>query len=301
MFQLFQLFQKKPAAQSLEALQAQLDNALRRKDAPKMAQAYYGLGVYYMERDDPERADLYLGRSDAIFSARDDIYDKVPESVREDCAQRLAQLESMSLLPGRLTAQIEARAEQLDSVQLRLWGLMTLARLNKVGLALSTVPGCQILGQFRRAVELTLRSFQTSITGEEVQFLQNACSQLYALGDDPCFWDSTQQVELPGRPPMQLFDLNGMLTLTEIDLYLNSHLTLLIEGEENSSLETGLIPCALLPDYFLRTGTGRLEDVPKIKLEMERIWSDYQFIRSKISWKEVSRRVEQYLELDILA
>lgn len=158
MFQLFQLFQKKPAAQSLETLQTQLDNARRKKDAPKLAQAYYALGVYHMERDDPERADLYLGRADAIFSARDDIYDKVPELIREDCAQRLAQLESMSLLPGRLTAHIEERAEQLDSVQLRLWGLMTLARLNKVGLALSAVPGCQILGQFRRAVELTLRS-----------------------------------------------------------------------------------------------------------------------------------------------
>jgi hypothetical protein len=253
-----------------------------------------------MENGDSARAMLWLSRADTIYSARDEIYNKVGKPLREGCSERIRQLDDMPLLTNQITVQIEERAEELTATQLRLWGLMTMARLGKVGQRLSVIPGCEVLGELDRAVELIVRSFQTAISAEEMEFLRNTCDRLYQLGDAACFWDPNQQVEIPNHPPMQVFDLNGMLTLTELNLYLDSHITLLTEGEEHSDPESGLVPCGLLPDYYLRTGTGSMEEMPQMRAEAERIWDDYEFVRTRSSWKEVSDRLTQYEHLDIL-
>ncbi len=111
----------------------------------------------------------------------------------------------------------------------------------------------------------------------------------------------TRQAEIPGGKPLQAFDLNGLLVLTELNLYLDSHLRLLAEGPDNSRAETGLIPCALLPDYYLRTCHTDLSLLPQISQEAARIEDDYEFVRSRITWQDIADRVAQYKELDILA
>ena len=58
---------------------------------------------------------------------------------------------------------------------------------------------------------------------------------------------------------------------------------------------------ALLPDYYVRTGAEQLEEVPPIKAELERIWSDYEFVCSGPSWEAVAERTANYKELDILS
>lgn len=75
----------------------------------------------------------------------------------------------------------------------------------------------------------------------------------------------------------------------------------LSRGEEPPAPETGIIAEALLPDYYVRTGAGKLEEVPQIKTELERMWSDYSFVRSEITWELVAQRVQEYKKLDILA
>lgn len=296
---MFQLFQKKP--RDLEGLRAQLADAQRGKNAPRLAQACYDMGVHYMEKGDPARAMLWLSRADTVFSARDDVYKKVGKTVREDCSERIRRLEDMPTMTSQLTAQVEEKAEGLGEMQIRLWGLLTMARLGKVGRRLAAIPGCGVLGELDRAAELVLRSFQEPVSREEFQFLRETCDQLYELGDADCFWGASQEAEVPGRAPVQAFDLNGLLTLTELNLYLDSHLTMLEEGKGSGDAETGLIPCGLLPDYYLRTGEGRLEDLPQIKAEVERIWDDYEFVRSGTTWKDAADRMARYQELDLLA
>ena len=43
-----------------------------------------------------------------------------------------------------------------------------------------------------------------------------------------------------------------------------------------------------------------MEQVPQIKAELRRIWSDFDFVRSRVTWEEVADRVREYQELDIL-
>lgn len=301
LFDLLQMFRDVLPARNMEELEQRLARAQERKDLPALAKIYYDMGVHCMKNDDPNRAMLYLSRSDTIFSSRDDVYEQVKESVREDCSDRIGELEEMPLLTNEIPERMEEQAGLfLDDMQIRVWGLLTMARLVKVGEYLSVLPGCEVLGDLSQAVDLILRSFQERISQEEYQFLLDICDQLYELGDDECFSDMTQQVEIPGGMPLQAFDLNGLLVLTELNLYLDSHLRLLSQGADNSEAEMGLVPCALLPDYYLRTCQADLSQLPQIIKEIARIEDDYEFVRSKITWQDIAGRIAKYKELDIL-
>ncbi|MCM1541006.1 MAG: hypothetical protein NC121_07075 [Blautia sp.] len=301
LFDLLQLFRDVLPTRNMEELEQRLARAQERNDLPALAKIYYDMGVHCMKNNDPNRAMMYLSRSDTIFSSRDDVYDQVPESLCDDCSERIGKLEEMPLLTNEIPERLEEQAGLfLDDLQIRLWGLMTMARLVRVGERLSGLPGCEVLGNLGQAVDLILRSLQERITQEEFQFLADTCDRLYELGDDECFSDMTQQAEVPGGMPIQAFDLNGLLVLTELNLYLDSHLRLLTQGQENSEAEMGLVPCALLPDYYLRTCNTDLSQLPQISQETARIQDDYEFVRSRITWDDINQRIAQYKELDIL-
>ena len=55
-----------------------------------------------------------------------------------------------------------------------------------------------------------------------------------------------------------------------------------------------MVRCALLPDYYVRTGAETLKDVPQIKAEMTRIWADFDFVCSGPTWEQVPERMEGY-------
>lgn len=294
---LLQLFRSVLPARNLEELEQRLAKAQEKKDLPAMAKIYYDMGVHCMKNDDPNHARMYLSRSDSIFSSDDDVYDKVKKSVRDDCSERLGELEDLPLLTNEIPQQIEEQAESLSDVQIRIWGLMTMARLVQLGKRLSDLPGCEVLGDLDEAVDIILRSFREQILESDFQFLTDVCDELYDLGDD----EFSGQVEIPNAAPFQVFDLDGLLVPTELNLYFDSHLRLLSEGPDNSSAETGLIPCALLPDYYLRTCKEELAKLPQIKQEVERIQADYEFICSEITWEEIAQRIAEYKNLDILA
>lgn len=297
LFDLLQLFRGILPARNMEELEQRLAKAQKRKDLPALVKIYYDMGVHCMKNNDPNRAAMYLRRSFAIYSSHDGV---VKESLREDCFQRLNQLWKLPLLTNELIRQLEEQAGNfLDDQQIRLWGLLTMARLVKVGEYLSALPGCEVLGDLGQVTDLVLRSFQEPITQEEYQFLSDTCDRLYALGDDECFSDMTQQAEIPGGMPLQAFDLFGNSVLSELFLYINSHLRFLTK-DGRSEPEIRLVPCALLSDYYLRTCGTDLASLPQIRRETERIQADYEFVRSRISWQDIAGRVAKYKELDVL-
>ena len=298
---LLQLFKNVLPARNMEDLERRLVKAQEKEDLPALSKIYYDMGLHCMKNNDPDRAMMYLSRSDSIYSSRDDVFEQVKESLREDCSRRIGELEEFLLLTNQIPEQIGQQAEEsLDDLQIRLWGLFTMARLVKVGKRLCVLDGCEVLGQLERAVDLMLCSFQEPVSQEEYQFLMDVCNDLYDLGDDECFSDLTKQVEVPGGAPLQAFDLNGLLVLTELNLYMDSHLRLLSGGPETSEAETGLIACALLPDYYLRTCKEALSDHLQIRQEIERIQDDFTFVCSQFTWQDVAGRIAEYKELDLL-
>jgi len=298
---MFKLFKKRePATPEEKVLESQ-----KKQDWKGLAEAYYELGRTAMEQGESDKARLWLHRADTVCSARDDVYEAVGEQLMDDCSDRIGQLEEGTSLYNDVPAQVEEKAEGLGNAKTRVWGLLALARLVKLGERLSGLPGCGCLGKLGWAVDTVLKSFQSPPDREELDGLKDLSGELYDLSDAPSFWGMGSEVpSTAGGAPFQVFDLNGMLALLEVEAYLVGHLKMILaisQGEEPPEPETGVIGCTLVPDYYVRTGAARLEEVPQVKAELERVWSDYDFICSTPSWETMAERIAAYKELDILA
>ena len=297
---MFGLFGKKEAKDP----EAQIAVCQQKKDWAGLARAYYQLGTAAMDKGELNRAQLWLHRADVIYSAQDEVYEAVGDKIIDDCSDRIGRLEEASLLYNDLPAQVEERAEELEDPQVRIWGLLSMARLVKLGERLATLPGCEALGQLGWAVDMMCRSMQEPPAQEEFQKLMDLCNGLYELGDAPAFYGGGE-IPVPGGQPFQVFDLNGMMGVhLELNDYIDNHLRFiaaLSQGrEELPEAGTGLVGCTLLPDYYVRTGAEKLEEVPQIKAELARIWSDFEFVSTGLTWEQVEKRLEEYKNLDIL-
>ncbi|HBA46940.1 MAG TPA: hypothetical protein DCZ91_03900 [Lachnospiraceae bacterium] len=296
---MFHLFGKKAAV-----LERRLAEYQRKQDWAGLAKACYQLGAEAMDKGNPNRALLWLGRADTIYSADNAVFEQVTEKLMDDCSDRLGHLEGEHILYNDVPAKVGEMAEALGDVKVRVWGLLSLARLVKLGEKLSALPGCEMFGKLGWAVDTVLKSLQEPLEEYEFEEMQELCSALYEFGDSPDFWGLGSEIIVPGGAPFQVFDLNGMKGVhLELEAYLDGHLEMVCareQGEELPEPATGIIIGALLPDYYVRAGAGRLEEVPQIKEELERIWSDYEFVCSDITWELTAQRIEAYRELDVL-
>lgn len=297
---MFGLFGKKKA----QSPEEQLNSCQAKRDWPGLSRAYYDLGVTAMEEGNLEKAVLWLHRADTIYSAMDNVYEKLGEAITDDCSDRIGTLEDSALIYNDFPELVNVKADGLSETQVRIWGLLSLARLVKLCVRLSAAPGCEALGKLGWAVDVVFKTFQEPPTEEEFESLKGLCRQLYDLGDSPAFWGMGNQIDVPGKAPFQVFDLNGMMGVhLETEAYLDSHLQMILakcQGQEPPKPETGILNCTLLPDYYVRTDKGSLEDVPQIKAEMARIQSDHDFLCSEITWEQIAERLKKYKELDIL-
>lgn len=277
----------------------------KKQDWAGLTKAYYELGTAAMDQGDLNHAQLWLHRADTIYSASDAVYERVGDKLIDDCSDRIGTLEDEDeLLYNAALSQIEEKAEELGDPQVRVWGLLSAARLVKLCKRLSALPGCEVLGELEWAVDMMLRSFQTMPSQEEYQHLMDVCNALYELNGKPAYY--TGEIEVPGGVPFQVFDLNGMFGVEqELNGYLDSHLRLLSAlsqgAEELPDAESSIVACALLPDYYVRTRGGRPEDAPQVQAELARIWSDYEFVRDHLTWEEAGQKIAEYKQLDILA
>ncbi|MCI8598318.1 MAG: hypothetical protein HFJ10_07750 [Lachnospiraceae bacterium] len=296
---MFHLFGKKESSP-----QEQLTECQQKQNWAGLAKAYYQLGVDAMNQGDLGRATLWLHRADTIYSASDAVYKKMGEELVDDCSDRIAQLEDAPVLYNEVPALIEEKTERLRYIKTRIWGLLSLSRLVALGEQLATLPGCEAFGKLGWAVDTILKSFQEPPTESEFNRLRDLASAFYELGDNVAFWGMGSEINVPGGAPFQVFDFNGLMGIhLEIEAYLSGHLEMLCAlapGEEPPAPETGIITGALLPDYYVRNGFDNLEEVPQIKAELERIWSDYEFICSDISWETVKKKISEYKKLNVL-
>lgn len=263
-----------------------------------LARAYYGLGVLAMEQNEPETAKMYLGRASTIYSSNDIVFQTMGDALLADCSRRLSQLEEAPLLTNEIAAEVKEKAGTLEDGQVHLWSLFTLCRLGGVGARFAHVPGCEPFGLAGAVAEAVFRSRYRALTNQELAAFDRLKEWSYKLGDDPLFF-GPHYAEGPCGP-MQLFDLNGMEAIVELFLFLLDHKNHMEEGEawENGP---GLVPAALLPDYYLRCRGENLREVPQVRAELVRIRADYDFLRTAPQAGDIEARIKAYLALDILA
>lgn len=300
---MFGLFEKKKKPEE------KLEECLKKRNWDGLARAYYEMGVAAMDQGELNKAVLWLSRADTVYSASDEVYEHLGknrlfhEAIVSDCSERIGMLEEEPLLYNEIPAEVEEKAEELSDSQIRVWGLLAIARLVRLGEQLGRLPGCEVLGRLGWAVDTMLKSFQVPVSQEEYNELMDICNALYELGDTDAFY-AGGEIAVSGGAPFQVFDLNGMMGVhLELNGYIDNHLRLLSalsQGMEAPDAESSIVGCTLLPDYYVRTGTDNPKDVPQVKAELERIAGDYDFVCSGISWDQVAQRMDEYKALDIL-
>ena len=297
------LFEKKKSPEE------RVEKCLEKKDWDGLSRTYYDMGVSSMDSGELNKAVLWLNRADTIYSACDEVYTKNSKNrlfhkeIVDDCSVRIGNLEDASLLYNDFPMEVEEKSEELSDIQIRIWGLLSIARLVNLGQRLSQLPGCEVLGRLGRIADVIIESFQEPISEDQYNLLMDTCNTLYDFGDSEAFYAGAE-IGVPCGPAFQVFDLNGMMGVhQEINLYLDNHLQLLsalCQNQEPPQAECTMIGCTLLPDYYVRTSENSLIDTPQIKSELKRIWNDYEFICSGVTWEQIADQMKEYKTLDIL-
>ena len=290
---MFELFKKKSASP-----EERIAECRQKKDYVGLAKAYYEMGKSALNAGDQGGAMLWLGRADTVYSARDDVYDKVGEKITDECSDLIGELEEASLLINEIEGQVTEKVNGLGDPQIRVWSLLALARLVPAASRLGTLPGCGALAKLEKCLDLAVQSFQEPIHPDEFDFIMGVCNELSGFSDSEHFF-AGGEVPCAAGAPLQVFDLNGMTTLLNIEAFFDGHLRTLAGHPVNDAGE--MIPCALLPDYWQRTVGGDIRNIPQVKAELGRIWDDCEFVRSGPTWGAVAERIETYKALDIFA
>ena len=288
----------------LEELLTQASVLEKELSLSTLAHTYYEIGKLYQEKDDLERAKLYLERANTLYSNFDEVYDKC-QSFMEDCDERLGALEEEDILYNSLLEQVEEKASEFSNEEKFYWGLLSLARLESTLKRLAVCPGCEILLETEKVLTLWIQSMHQDMQEADREYLNDFLGRFYEFGDSEAFVDVSNQVPLSDGTVLQFFDLNGNDTMTCLHLFIDTCFSALSAGadwvEVGDDAEVDFIACTILGDYYLRTQDGNLRDNPKVQEELARIWSDAEFVDNEPEIDEVIERIQAYRKLDLLA
>ena len=132
---MFGLFGKKDE----QSLKERIIECQKKKDWDRLARTYYDLGVDAMNKGELNKAVMWLSRADTVYSASDETYEHVGKNrlfhkeIVSDCSDRIGALEDESLLYNDVPADVDEKAEEMGDLQVRVWGLLSLARLVQIG------------------------------------------------------------------------------------------------------------------------------------------------------------------------
>lgn len=298
------LFSGKPEKESEAELRKKQEAAWEEKtELTDTAESCYRRGKEYQRKGDLERARLYLERASTLYSSFEQVFDEA-EVLMEDCDEQIGALEEEDLLYNELLEAVTERTEELENGQNYLWGLLSLSRLQAVFKRLSACPECEILGEFERVLDIFSQGLVRELHEEERQYLQDFITRLYDFGDSEAFADTSNQVATEDGKALQVFDLNGNSLFTCIHIFLDNCIYAFCDGFENienaEPPEMDFIPGILLLDYYLRTEEGDVRRLPPIQKEMDRIWSDCEFLEGEPKIQEVAERMDAYRKMDML-
>ena len=275
----------------------------QRSRLAEQAETYYRMGKEFMLKNDLERARLYLERASTLYSNFEQVYDEC-EAFMYDCDEEIGALEEEELLYNELLDEVTEKAGELSGRQSYVWGILTLARFQVLLEKLSSCSGCGILGEIGQILNLLGEGIGRELQPEEVGCLQDFVLRLYDFGDSESFVNPDNQAPVDGGQPLQVFDLNGNSAFTSIHIFLDNCTYLFESGfdtaEDAEPAELDFIPCTLMEDYYLRTVEGDIRRLPKLQEEIERVRSDFEFVKGDPGAKEIQDRIRTWRAVDLL-
>lgn len=269
----------------------------------KLSERYYRMGKEYQLKGDLERARLYLERASTLYSNFEEVYDEC-ETFMHDCDEQVGMLEEEELLYNEILDQVTEKAEELTNRQNYVWGILSFSRLQKIFQRLSGCSGCAILGETDRVLDVLCHGVSQTMTEEELGYLQDFLGRFYDFCDSEAFVHDENQASLEDGSTLQVFDLNGNSMAACLHIFLDKCAYILEEGfhtaDQGEPAELDFIPGTLMIDYYLRNQEQDPHEIPQIRTETGRIWSDYEFVKADPDIPGIIERIGRYRKMDIL-
>ncbi len=288
-------------AKSTEELLDALKAAQEKQNYENVAKCYLQLGKDYRKKGMTAKAVYYLNRFDNLVGGLDSLYGKFAKKDHQ-ASEWIEELEEEHMpYEKMIQEQVVEKAEDLNTLQKLQWLLLTMSRFCKLFSRISALPEFEAFGELDKIVSCFVRGLYGEIEEAEKEDIEEEIldfdDSIYEVFDSILMSDYTQKVELPGQESFVPADLEGgegTFLFGEAVLALKSFIS--DEAEEDEIVMEYAV-CGLLTDYYYRTSDADVKDEPKIKEETERIFSDYEFVKSEPDAESFKKRVEEYKKI----
>ncbi|KXU47695.1 MAG: tetratricopeptide repeat protein [Longibaculum muris] len=267
------------------------------QDFNHMFKAYYQLGKAYLEKGDNERAMHYLSRADSLTMSIDDI--NASDKEMDEVSDFIGQLEDEDLLHLCMLQEVEEKSENLNYVQMSLWNLFTLCRLEKVLVSFGNNEDCEILTKIPDCIDLVFKILTEGINEEEIENAHELLNDLYDFSDSEAFYAPQNTISLPQlNEPLQLFDTTGSDAMNSLQIFIDHEINNFLETETSDDFAVDFVVAALgtLKSYYLRTQDGDITNIPQIQKEINNIREDYELLFNEPSLEDIESKMKQYRE-----
>ena len=281
---------------------SRLRMAQKREDYLEQAELYYQIGFFYYEEGDKERARLYFGRSNSLINSQDEVYESISAKIRHQCEEYIEKLDEESLLTNCILDEIEEKAKKMTEHQKCQWIMLTMARVKSLLESFSYVRGCEIFNNFDKIFYIAKKALYESerLTQNNLDSMNLFASDLYEFMDSPAFVSYRSCVAVPNYigKEIELYDFNGFDAMLNLHLFFSYYAELLEDGFEDSKVRIPVefVAGAMLTDYYLRTGKGRIESQKEVQKEIECIRFDYEFLMKNPAREQYEAKLKSYQE-----
>lgn len=279
---------------SIEELLDVLKMAQEEKDYENVAKHYLQLGKDYKKEGRTAKAIYYLNRFDNLVGGDDSLYEKFEKKDNKAMEWIETLEEEYEPYEKMIQGQVVEKASDLNVLQKMQWLVLTMSRFCKLFQLISALPDFEVFGKLDEIVSY----FCEGLYGELNEDIENEISEFDELTDEVfdsiLMSDYTKKVDLPNQESFVPADLESGEGTFYFGAAVHVLQYYLFDELDEDDIEMEFAACGILADYFYRTSDTEVKDEQKIKEETERIFSDYDFVKTGPDAESFRERVEEY-------
>lgn len=296
----------------IDTLLTKLSAAQEQNDYKQVAKLYLKLGKAYRQEGKLSKAIYYLNRFDNLVSGDDDLYETF-EKQDLQATQWIVELEiQQEPYEKSIQSQVVEKSKELNDLQKIQWILLTMSRFCSLFERISVLEDFEGFEKLSEMVDLICGGLYGTLDADDSDEIQDAMDQYDELIEDvfdsEVMCDYTQTVRIPDQPDFVPADLeSGDVGTYYLGMAFTAMQSFIFDAEGQLSecpisgaakleepVEMKFAACGILADYYYRTSDAELKDVPQIRGETERIFSDYDFVKSEPDYEAFQERINVY-------
>ncbi|MBQ3513941.1 MAG: hypothetical protein IJA32_09115 [Lachnospiraceae bacterium] len=275
-----------------------LEASQKEGNLSKIAKQYFKVGKTYKKMKNAEKAIYYLERFDNLVGGDDELYDKFTK--KDDKAMDWVidlQIEHPPITK-HIRKEVEEKAATLSIIQKAQWNLLTLARCTVLFHKFSKLSVFRVFAQYQTVLHMLMKGIYGHQEEVNMDLLFSFCDELEDIFDSINSVDNRNKVNITGGADFVVTDLESDEGTYHLTMVLDD-LRMIACGENVDELNGNFVPNALFSDYYIRTQDQSLENVPWIQKEQERIWADFNFIKSCPQEQAFADQMAEYMKFSM--